>query len=80
MEKTEIAQRVQQIVSGILKHSNFEMKDELTARDVEGWDSLSHMAIITDMEERFGIKFKLRELNKLSNMGTLIELIRSKLV
>jgi len=46
---------------------------------VEGWDSLTHMSIITGLEKEFDVRFKLRELNKLRNMGTLIELIQGKL-
>jgi len=79
MEKSEIIQKMRGILVSILKHENFEMKDELLASDVEGWDSLTHMEIITGIEEGFGVKFKLRELNKLKNMGTLIELVQSKL-
>jgi acyl carrier protein len=46
---------------------------------VEGWDSLTHMVILTEIEKEFGIQFKLKEINKLKNMGNLIELITSKL-
>ena len=79
MERIEISNRVQKILENVLKHNRFEMRDELTAADVDGWDSLSHVMIITDIEKDFGIRFKLKELNKLKNMGTLIELIQSKL-
>jgi len=75
----EIKERIRKIIISILKHENFEMKDELTASDVDGWDSLSHMAIITGIEKEFEIKFKLRELNKMKNMGSLVELVQSKL-
>lgn len=78
MERTEISQRVRSVVVSVLKHENFEMRDDLTAKDVEGWDSLSHMTIITEIEKDFGIRFKLKELNKLKNMGSLIELIESR--
>lgn len=78
MERTEISQRVRAVVASVLKHENFEMRDDLTAKDVEGWDSLSHMTIITEIEKDFGIRFKLKELNKLKNMGSLIELIESR--
>ncbi|HRG59205.1 MAG TPA: acyl carrier protein [Bacteroidia bacterium] len=79
MERTEIAEKIKGILIKILKHENFEIKDELSATDVEGWDSLTHMLIITDIEELFGVKFKLKELNKLNNLGNLIDLIISKL-
>lgn len=79
MGKEEIIEKLKQVLVSLLKHDNFEMRDDLTAADVDGWDSLTHMSIITEIEEIFNIKFKLRELNKLKNMGTLIDLIQSKL-
>ncbi|WP_445381942.1 acyl carrier protein [Robiginitalea sp. IMCC43444] len=79
MEKTTIKLKISEILFEVLEHNNFEIRDELTARDVDGWDSLSHMIIITQIEENFGIKFKLRDLNKLKNMGSLVQVIESKL-
>ncbi len=79
MEKSEVSEKVSQIIVSVVKHERFEMRDDLTAADVDGWDSLTHMTIITEIEEAFGIKFKLKELNKLKNMGSLIDLIQSKL-
>ena len=55
------------------------LNNEITAGDIGSWDSLSHMLMITEVENVFSIKFKLREINKLKNVGTLIELIESKL-
>lgn len=79
MNREQIASKVQTIVVKILNHDRFEMHDNLTATMVEGWDSLTHMAIITEIESNFAIQFKLKELNKLKNMGTLLDLIESKI-
>lgn len=79
MDKNAIKQKMNDVLTNVLGHNNFEIHDELTATDVDGWDSLSHMMIITKIEEAFNIKFKLRDLNKLKNMGSLIEVILSKL-
>lgn len=79
MERTEIVGKLKTIIVTIVKHENFEMKDELSAADVAGWDSLTHMVIITEIEKSFQIKFKLKELNKLNNLGNLIDLIQSKI-
>lgn len=78
MEKQEVIDKIRNILVTILKHENFEMKDELSAAEVDGWDSLTHMIIITEIEKVFQIKFKLKELNRVSNLGGLIELIQSK--
>jgi acyl carrier protein len=79
MQREEVISQVRTILIKVLKHDRFEMSDELTATMVEGWDSLTHMVIITQIEEDFKIQFKLKELNKLRNMGTLLELIQAKL-
>jgi acyl carrier protein len=80
MERAQIIEKIHAILEQVLKHNRFEINDELTATMVEGWDSLTHMVIITEIEKNFGVQFKLKEINKLKNMGNLIELIQSKLV
>lgn len=79
MDKNEILDKTRDILVSVLKHENFEITQEMTASDVEGWDSLSHITIISEIEEKFGIRFKLKELNKLKNMGTMVDLVQSKL-
>ena len=80
MEKKDIIIKIREILVSILEHENFEMVDELEAKNVDGWDSLSHMLIITEIEKKFAIQFKLKELNKLNNLGSLLKLIKSKIV
>ena len=79
MERSDIIEIIKKVLITVLNHDKFEMHDELTVADVEGWDSLSHMIIINEIENEFKIRFKLKELNKLRNMGTLVELVQSKL-
>jgi len=79
MEREQIAEKIKTAIVSVLRHDNFVMTDDLRAENVEGWDSLSHMVIITEVENAFGVRFKLKELNKLQNMGDLISLVQSKL-
>lgn len=79
MEKNTIMAKLKEILTEVLEHNNFEIVDDLTAKDVDGWNSLSHMMIISEIEKKFDIKFKLRDLNKLNNIGDLIHVIQGKL-
>ncbi len=79
MERTVIIEKIKNIIISVVKHEDFEMKDEVSATDIDGWDSLTHMIIITEIESCFAIKFKLKELNRLNNMGNLIELVHMKI-
>ena len=51
----------------------------MTAKDIDNWDSLTHMLLITKIEEDFSIKFKLKGLNDLNNVGNLIKIIDEKI-
>ena len=52
---------------------------ETTADDIEDWDSLEQINLLTAMEKKFGIKFTLDDVRGLANVGDMADLIvRSK--
>lgn len=79
MEKIEIVKGLTPVFRKVLGDSTLELTDELNANDVENWDSLSHMVLIAEIENKFGIKFRLKDLNKMANVGDMITIISSKL-
>lgn len=79
MDKTEISSKLTTIFRAIFSNDLLVLTNELTANDVAQWDSLSHMLLITEIESSFSIKFKLKDLNKMRNVGDMIEIISSKL-
>lgn len=78
MERTEIIEKLNVIFREVFNDANIEVRDDMTAEDVETWDSLTNMLMISSVEKTFGIKIKLREINKLETVGNLIDLISSK--
>lgn len=79
MEKLELVQKLTTIFTSVFNDDSIVLTDELTANDVKKWDSLSNMLLITEIENAFSIKFKLKELNRMQNVGNMIEIINSKL-
>jgi acyl carrier protein len=79
MDKTEISSKLTTIFRTIFSNNSLVLSNELTANDVENWDSLSHMLLITEIENSFSIKFKLKDLNKMRNVGDMIDIISLKL-
>lgn len=79
MEKVEITNRLTPVFRKVFGDDQLELTDELSALDVENWDSLTHMLLITEIENDFSIKFKLKDLNKMLNVGDMITIISSKL-
>ncbi len=79
MNRNEIVEKLTTIFHDVFNDNAIVLRDEMTAKDVENWDSLTHMLMITKVEETFGIKFKLKELNRLKQVGDLISVVESKL-
>jgi acyl carrier protein len=78
MEITDIREKLRIIFDKVFQSGNLEITDDLTAEKVTKWDSLSHLTMIAEVESVFGIKFKLKELVSMKNVGDLIQLIISK--
>jgi len=76
--ESEILIRMNDVVSDILEHHDFELKREMTAKEVSGWDSLAHISIIVGMENEFGVKFKLAEIKIIQNIGDFVDLVKAK--
>lgn len=79
MERKEIIEKLTAIFHEVFNDGNIVLRDDMTANDVENWDSLTHMLMITKVEEVFGVKFKLKELNKLKMVGDLLNNLETKL-
>ena len=54
------------------------IRPDLTAKEVDEWDSLNHVRLMLTVERTFGIKFSAAEIGKLKNVGDLVELISAK--
>ena len=78
MERSAIVTKLTEVFWKVFNNQTIVLSNELTANDVENWDSLTHMLLITEIENTFQVKFKLKELNKMRNVGDMIELINQK--
>ena len=75
MNKTKITQEVEAIFRKVFDDDKLVINMTMTANDVDNWDSLTHMLLIVEVENTFNIKFKLRDLNKMKNVGDMIDLL-----
>jgi acyl carrier protein len=79
MDKVEIWGVATSVFRDTLDLDDLVLSPQLTARDVEGWDSLNHILLVVAVEQRFGIKFSTGEIDGLENVGQFIDLIERKL-
>ena len=78
METEEILRELDTIFRDILKNENIALTPATTAKDVEGWDSLTNMRLITAIEKHYNIRFGLREILKFKHGGDLCASIQAK--
>lgn len=76
MNTKEILNGVFQLV---FENDAIQITDEMTADDIDGWDSLSHVNLIVAVETKFNIRFNQKELLTLKNVGDLLRNIEGKI-
>ena len=79
MTHDEIMDKVRRIFREVFDDDTLEVNDSTNSSDIEDWDSLEHITLVVAMENEFGLKFDLKEVNKLANVGEMVDLIASKL-
>lgn len=79
MQQQEIYERLTGILQDVFDDDTLVATPELTAHDVKDWDSVNHITLVVAIEEEFHIKFKTAELEKMKNVGQMVEHIESKL-
>ena len=78
MTEAEIIAALTEIFRDIFMRDDMVLTPDLSAPQVEGWDSFKQIEIIMATESHFGVKFITRELDALKSVGDLINLIHSK--
>lgn len=82
MTMDEARVQVEAVFREVFGDESLVLQDDMTANDVEGWDSLMHVNLIIAIEKRFGIRFATAEISRLSDEGqnirALLELVTRK--
>jgi acyl carrier protein len=74
-----VSDRLKRIILVQLDLDDWDISDTTTASMIPGWDSLSHVKIVTAVENEFKIRFQTREIIRLKNVGELQTLVDGKI-
>ena len=75
MDRAEVTKKVQDIFKEIFDEEDLIVNDSTTANDIEDWDSFEHINLVVSMEREFHIKFPMKRVVGLKNVGEMIDLI-----
>ncbi len=76
--EAEIYAALTEIFRDVFLRDDLELKAEMSAPDIKGWDSFKQIEIIMATEERFAIQLNTREIDSLRNVGDLVRVVVAK--
>ena len=79
MDSEKIFIEVQDIFRDIFDVNNLAINHQTNSGNIENWDSLNHINLISAIEKEFKVKFTLTELLDLTDVGLLLKLLTKKI-
>jgi acyl carrier protein len=79
MDEAQIYTQLSEVFQDVFDEDSISLTPSLSAKDVDGWDSLTHIRLILTIERAFKVKFSTSEIGKLENVGDLVTLIKTKI-
>ena len=74
MTRQEIFEKLNQVFSDVFDE-DITVTPETTSSDIEEWDSLTHITLISEVEETFGVKFSMKDVLGMKNVGEMADII-----
>jgi acyl carrier protein len=78
MADASVFERLTPLLRDVFDNDDVVATPELTARHVEGWDSLGNVRLFMEIEKTFAVRFSATEMSSLKNLGQLADLIEKK--
>ena len=78
MERNEILEKLNEIFRDVFDDDSITVTEETTSSDIEDWDSLTHITLISEVEDEFDIKFAMKEVVGMKNVGEMVDTIMAK--
>ena len=76
--RDSILEKMNEIFQTYFDDEAINLIESTTAADIDDWDSLAQVGLILIIEQTFALKFSLDEIDKLANVGEMVDLIHAK--
>lgn len=78
MTRQEIFEKLNEVFSDVFDEE-ITVTAETTANDIDEWDSLTHITLISEVEDTFGMKFSMKDVLGMQNVGEMAEIIEKSI-
>jgi acyl carrier protein len=79
MEKQEVLKKLNEIFAEVLKKLDLCLTESMSTDDIDGWDSLTNMMIISEIEKRFEFHLKMRDIIRMRTVGDMCNVILKRI-
>lgn len=78
MTRPEIMKKLNRVFRDVFDDDTLKITEKTTAKDVDGGDSLTHITLIGEIEDAFRIKFTMKEVTGMKNVGEMASIIEAR--
>ena len=78
MNTNEIIPRLNEVFRDVFDDPSISVTPATTSADIDDWDSIEHINLIGAVESEFGMRFKMREVSGMKNVGEMISIIQER--
>lgn len=75
MTKESIYEKLNEVFQDVFDDDSITVNAETTADDIEDWDSLEHINLVSAVEKAFGVKFTMAQVVGMKNVGEMVDVI-----
>ena len=75
MNRNEVLKKLNVIFRDVFDDDSIVINDRTTSNDIEEWDSIEHINLIGAVEDEFSMRFKMKEVSGMKNVGEMAEII-----
>lgn len=75
MTREEILNKVNEVFHEVFDDDSIEVTETTTAKDIEDWDSLMHITLVSEIENAFGFKFMMKDVVGMKDVGEMLDII-----
>ena len=75
MTRNEILEKVTAIFRDVFDDDTIVIGEETTAADIEDWDSLTHITLVSEIEDAFDFKFSMKDVLGMKNVGEMLDIL-----
>ncbi|MFZ0885620.1 MAG: acyl carrier protein [Candidatus Acidiferrales bacterium] len=75
----DLLARLEPVFRDVLDNPGLRLSADTSASNLEGWDSLAHVNLVFAIEQEFGVRFTLEELEHLRTVGDIVDLMERKM-